>query len=106
MEISGRLNLGNALSSAEASIKRMIGDGSRKLVIDLADLSSIDSAGIGMLISCGGEMGQAGGALRIAGAHGAVARAFEIVHLSRIVALDGDVEAACRNLSDGLSHEA
>jgi anti-anti-sigma factor len=98
VEISGRLTLGNALTYAETSIKRLIGDGSRKVVIDLAGLTSIDSAGVGMLISCGGEMEQAGGALRVAGAQGAVAKTFEIVHMNRIVALDADVESACRNL--------
>jgi anti-anti-sigma factor len=105
-EISGRLTLGNGLTYAETSIKRLIGEGARKMVIDLAGLTSIDSAGIGMLISCGGEMDQAGGALRVAGAHGPVAKTFEIVHMSRIVALDPDVETACRNLSGNLSAQA
>jgi anti-sigma B factor antagonist len=105
VEISGRLTLGNALTYAETSIKRLIADGSRKMAIDLAGLTSMDSAGVGMLISCGGEMEQAGGALRIAGAHGAVAKTFEVVHMTRIVALDTDVEAACRNLSGNLSAE-
>jgi|SRR5580658_7177658 anti-anti-sigma factor len=106
VEISGRLTLGNALTYAENSIKRLIGEGSRKIVIDIAGLTSIDSAGVGMLISCGGEMEQAGGALRVSGAHGAVAKTFEIVHMSRIVALDADVDAACRNLSGNLSAQA
>ena len=106
VEISGRLTLGNALTYAETSIKRLIGDGSRKVVIDLAGLTSIDSAGVGMLISCGGEMEQAGGALRVAGAQGAVAKTFEIVQMNRIVALDTDVETACRNLSGSSSAQA
>ncbi len=106
VEISGRLTLGNALTYAETSVKRLIGDGSRKIVIDLAGLTSIDSAGVGMLISCGGEMEQAGGALRVAGAHGPVAKTFEIVHMGRIVALDTDVESACRILSGGSSAQA
>lgn len=106
VEISGRLTLGNALTYAETSVKRLIGDGSRKMVIDLAGLTSIDSAGVGMLISCGGEMEHAGGALRVAGAQGAVAKTFEIVHMDRIVALDADVESACRNLSGSSSAQA
>jgi anti-anti-sigma factor len=106
VEISGRLTLGNALTYAETSVKRLIGEGTRKIVIDLAGLTSIDSAGVGMLISCGGEMEHAGGALRLAGAHGAVAKTFEIVHMSRIVALDSDVETACRNLPGSSSAQA
>ena len=36
VEISGRLTLGNALTYAETSVKRIIAEGSRKIVIDLA----------------------------------------------------------------------
>ena len=98
VEISGRLHLGNYLSYAETFVKRLIADGSREMVLDLAGLDFIDSAGVGMLISCSGEMDHAGGALRIAGAHGPVAKTFDVVHMSRIAALDPDVETACRNL--------
>lgn len=99
VEISGRLTLGNSLTYAETSIKRLIGEGTRKMVIDLAGLTFLDSAGIGMLISCSGEMEQLGGAFRVAGAQGGVAKTFEIVHMSRIIGLDADVEAACGKLS-------
>jgi anti-sigma B factor antagonist len=98
VEITGRLHLGNSLSYAETSIKRLIADGSRKLVIDLTGLDFIDSAGVGMLISCSGEMEQAGGVLRVAGAHGPIAKTFEVVHMGRIVGLDPDVETSCRSL--------
>ncbi|HVP00340.1 MAG TPA: STAS domain-containing protein [Bryobacteraceae bacterium] len=100
VEISGRLHLGNSLSYAETAIKRLIADGARKVVVDLAELDFIDSAGIGMLISCGGAMEQAGGTLRIAGAHDGVVKTFEIVHMDRIVALDVDLETALRSFSD------
>jgi anti-sigma B factor antagonist len=99
VEISGRLHLGNSLSSIEASIKGIIGEGNRKMVIDLSELQFIDSAGVGMLISCGGEMDQAGGAFRVAGAHGPVAKIFDTVHMSKIVGLDDDVETACSRLA-------
>ncbi len=96
--ISGRLNLGNALISVESGIKRLIGEGNRKLIVDLGALDFIDSAGIGMLVICNGEMERNGGQVRIAGAHGVVADAFRIVHMSRIVPLDPDVDSAYRNL--------
>jgi anti-sigma B factor antagonist len=103
VEISERLNLGNTLVSIETSIKRLIEDGVRKLVIDLAGLKYIDSSGIGMLVTSNGFMEQSGGRMRIAGAQGAVAKAFEVVHVSRIVPLDADLESSCRNLTAGSS---
>lgn len=98
IELSGRLHLGNALQALESSIKRMIDEGSRKLVVDVAALEAIDSSGIGLLIGCRGHMEQAGGALRIAGAHGSVAKVFGVVHMERIAPLDGDVDASCHAL--------
>jgi anti-sigma B factor antagonist len=100
--ISGSIHLGNRLMSLETAIKRLIAEGTRKLVIDLAGLHHIDSAGIGMLMISNAEMEKNGGQLRIAGASGLVAKSFAIVHLQRIVVIEADVESACRSLSPPL----
>ena len=99
IDISGRLSLGNTLMALERSIQNLIEQGSRKLVVNLAKLDFIDSAGVGTLIACNGQMEQKQGKMRIAGAQGAVARTFELVHMGRIVALDGDLDSACNNLA-------
>jgi len=98
-EILGRLSLGNSLQSVETTLSKLIDDGARKLVIDVAGLTHIDSAGVGMLVACNGRMEQQGGRVRVAGAQGSVEKTFEIVHLGRILPLDPDVVSACRNLS-------
>lgn len=97
-EISGRLNLGNFLLSIESGIKRLIDQGSRRLIIELSKVNYIDSSGIGMLVACAGHMEQAGGRMRIACAQGTVAIALGIVHLERITALDETIEAAAAAL--------
>jgi anti-sigma B factor antagonist len=94
VEISGRLNLGNSLISIEMAIKRLIEQGARKLIVDLSQVNYIDSSGIGVLVACAGQMEQSNGRMRIAGASGAVAKAFKIVHMERITPLDENVEAA------------
>ena len=104
LEIFGRLNLGNSLMAVESSIQGLIEQGVRKLVIDLAGLNSIDSSGIGMLMMSNGKMEQNGGKLRIAGAHGPVAKALVLAHVDRIAPLDADVESGCRQL--GADHAA
>jgi anti-sigma B factor antagonist len=99
VELTGHLNLGNELMTVESAVKRLIDDGARKLVIDVTKLEYIDSAGIGMLVACNGQIERAGGKMRVAGAQGTVAKAFEIVHMDRITALDANVDAACGILS-------
>jgi anti-sigma B factor antagonist len=98
VELTGHLNLGNELMSLENAVKRLIDDGARKLVFDVTRLDYIDSAGIGMLVGCNGQMDRAGGKMRVAGAHATVAKAFEVVHMDRITSLDADVDAALKNL--------
>jgi anti-sigma B factor antagonist len=98
VDISGRLSIGNTMLSIEQSILNLIEQGSRKLVINVSGLTAIDSAGVGMMMQVSGQMEQHHGNLRIAGAHGSVAKSFEIVHLGRVAALDTDFETACRHL--------
>jgi len=98
VELTGHLNLGNELMTVESSIRRLIDEGARKLVMDVTNLDYIDSAGIGMLVGCNGQIERAGGKMRVAGAQGAVARVFEVVHLDRITSLDADVDSALKNL--------
>lgn len=93
--ISGRLTLGNTLMGIERSILKLITDGCKKLVVDVAGLDYIDSAGIGTLIGCFGQMEQAGGTLCIAGARDGVAQSFGIVHLDRVLGLHDDLPGAC-----------
>jgi hypothetical protein len=52
-----------------------------------------------MLIFCGGRMEQTGGRMRVAGASGPVSRVFEIAHANRVLQFDGDLAAACSQLS-------
>ena len=99
VEISGHLNLGNNLMAIEGLIKRLIQEGSRKLILDLAALDYIDSAAIGMLVSCNGLMDSTGGQIRMAGARGSVAKVFETVHMQKIARLDADLASACSGLS-------
>ncbi len=98
VEIAGRLNLGNTLLSIENTIKRLIDEGSRRMVVDVTALQSVDSSGIGMLVSSFAHMEQRGGHLHLAGAQGPVLKVFETVHLDRIVPMHADVKSASAGL--------
>ena len=91
--------MGNALMSAENAIRRLVDEGARKVVVDLTGLASIDSSGIGMLMSCFGHLEQRGGRMRIAGVQEPVGKTLNMVHIDRIVPVDADVESSSRHLS-------
>ena len=94
LPIKGRLNIGTNLTFLEIEIKKLIDGGNKKLILDLTELSYIDSAGIGMIMNMWGQSNRAGGKLAIAGAKGPVAESFGIVHLDRVVSVYPDVAAA------------
>ncbi len=96
-ELSGRLTLGNTLLGIESQLKDLIKGGVRKLILDLKNLTYIDSAGIGVLMICAGEMEAAGGVVRAAGVGGLVAKVFDVVHFDRAVPVDPDVETAAKS---------
>ena len=93
-EIQGRLSLGNSLMSIENMIRKTIESGAKKLILDLDKLNFIDSAGIGVLLSCSGLIQQKGGQMLISGTQGSVAHTFEIVHLDRVISSYPDVGSA------------
>ena len=94
VELKGRLTLGNSLRDAEDSIRKQLGAGPAKTVLDLTELDFVDSAGIGMLIICNSTAEGAGGKLRIAGAGDRVRQAFEITHVDQVLALYATLDEA------------
>ena len=87
IELNGRMTLGYRLAELEYSIKDMIQQGCRKLVIDLTKLDSMDSSGVGLLAMCAAAIKKAGGEMRVAGANARVSRVFEITRLDDAVAI-------------------
>lgn len=96
-ELSGRLSLGSASQQLEWKLAALPGEGVRKLVVDLSNLLSIDSAGVGILVMVAGKFADAGGSMKIAGAKGAVANVFSIVHVDKIVSLYATAPEACQS---------
>lgn len=88
---AGRFTLGTQLKLTESMIHGLIQKGVRKLVIDLTHTEIVDSAGLGLLMHVFGELEQAGGMLRIAGATERVANVFQVTHTNAILALDADL---------------
>ncbi len=98
---AGRFTLGNRLSEMEGLVHSLIADGVRKLVLDLTHVEFVDSAGLGVIMRAFGEIEQAGGQLRIAGASEQVQRIFNITHTGAILTLDPDLVTSVRKMQDG-----
>jgi anti-sigma B factor antagonist len=104
IEIDGRLAIGRESSRLEAAVVRALEDGTRRIVLDLAQCASIDSTGIGIIAYCFGKASQAGALLHVAGASGRVREVFQITHLNEVIGFFSDVDSACKSLADSESN--
>jgi anti-anti-sigma factor len=106
LNLAGQLSLGNRLSEIEYDVKNRIQQGARKLLVDLTQLTYIDSAGLGTIAVLAGSVGRAGGKLAIAGAAGKVLEVMEITNLNKVLCLCADVAAARAALSEAAGSAA
>jgi anti-sigma B factor antagonist len=63
--LSGHLTLGTSLKLADSQINTAIAKGVTRMVIDLAAVDFVDSAGLGMLVYVYGTLNEKNGVLRL-----------------------------------------
>jgi len=87
-----------AVSDLKDLLKRLLGDGHLKLVLDLSDLSYLCSAGIATLITMSERVHSRGGRMAICGIQGQVKETLRILQLDRTSTVLG----MFRSLEDAL----
>ena len=70
-----------------------------RIVLDLSEVTFVDSAGIGILVGCHGKVATAGGKLRMAGLTPRVLNVLRITKVDSILTLDDNVAASLAALS-------
>ena len=65
VKLAGRLAMGPALDRFNATMSELLGSGHNRIVLDLEEVPTIDSSGIGTLVRHLTTAKQAGGAIRL-----------------------------------------
>jgi len=65
VKLKGRLSMGPALDRFNSTMTELLGQGQNRIVLDLEDVPSIDSSGIGTLVRYLTTAKQNGGAIRL-----------------------------------------
>ncbi|MBI4894007.1 MAG: STAS domain-containing protein [Acidobacteria bacterium] len=65
IDAAGRITLGEGSSTFRDSVKEMVNAGQKKILLNLGDVSYIDSSGIGELVSGFTTVSNAGGSLKL-----------------------------------------
>lgn len=97
LEMAGRITLGNDSQKIEWELSELLKENQKKIVFDLAQITFLDSSGIGILVMCHAKLQKAGGALRIAGARGMTEETLRMTSVNKIIPFYATVPEAARS---------
>ncbi len=65
LDLSGRITLGEGSITLRDNVRDLLAKGSRKILLNLGDITYIDSSGVGELVSAFTSIKNAGGELKL-----------------------------------------
>lgn len=86
LEITGRITMGRECKQLEWATDSLVREQRKKIIFDLTGVSHLDSTGIGIIVMSAGQVKQAGGELRLAGANKHVEQVLKMTIVDKIVA--------------------
>ena len=99
LDASGRITLGEGSTTFREKIKELAAAGSKKVLINMGDISYIDSSGIGELVSGYTTITNNGGALKLLNLGKRVQDLLQITKLYTVFETFDDEAAAIRSFS-------
>lgn len=95
----GRITLGEGSSAFRETIRDLVAKGNKKLLLNLADVSYIDSSGIGELVSAFTTVTNHGGVLKLLNLTKRVQDLLQITKLYTVFEVFDDEAAAVRSFA-------
>jgi anti-sigma B factor antagonist len=106
LDLSGRISLGEALAFGPGSalilhdlVREQVNSGHNKILLNLSEVTYVDSSGLGELVSAMTTVRNQGGQLRMCGASPRIAELLRITHMDTVLNFDNDEATALRALS-------
>jgi anti-sigma B factor antagonist len=99
VRFTGALTLGTSLHTADSQIQKIINDGAANVVLDMAGVPYMDSAGLGALVQASGLARQHGGELRLCGVSDRVAELITLTRTETLLPMDADADASLAKLA-------
>jgi len=94
IKMEGSMLGGPEASELNNTLHKLIEGKKKKVVVDISDVSLMNSSGLGMLIGGVTTMRNAGGDLKIGGATDKVAQVFKITKISNVVEIHTNTKEA------------
>jgi len=65
LDVRGRIVLGDEIGELRDAVRRLLSEGKKKIILNLAEVDYIDSSGVGELVGCFTTVRNAGGELKL-----------------------------------------
>ena len=97
LDPKGKITIGSGDVALRDSVLEALESGSRKILINLKDVSTIDSSGIGELVAAYTTVTNRGGQLKLANLSPKVTDILQITQLATVFQVEDSEEAAIQN---------
>ena len=99
LDVTGRITLGEGASNLRNAIRAMALDGHKKLLLNLAEASYVDSSGLGVLVSAFATLANHGGQLKLLNVLSRVKDLLLITKLYAVFEIFDDEKAAVESFA-------
>jgi len=99
VDVAGRITLGEGASTLRENIRSLAAKGNKKILLNLSDVSYIDSSGIGELVSAFTTVTNQGGVLKLLGLTKRVKDLLQITKLYTVFEVFENESIAVRSFS-------
>ena len=99
IKLRGRLALGESVERLRATVEDLLSSGENRLVIDLEELATMDSSGIGLLSRLLTLSKQQGGSLKLVNPSKFVVQTLKLVGLLNLFEVFPETQAAAASFS-------
>jgi anti-sigma B factor antagonist len=94
LKLTGRLTLGDAVDRLRATFDDLAGTGAHCFVVDLTDITMLDSSGIGLLVQLLTNSKQRGGSLKLLNPSPFAVKTLKMIGLLKLFEVFDDPEVA------------
>jgi anti-sigma B factor antagonist len=99
VDVSGRITLGEGSSELRDALRDLVAKGNKKILLNLGDVSYIDSSGIGELVSGFTSVSNQGGQLKLLNLTKRVKDLLQITKLYTVFEVHDDEAGAIRSFA-------
>ena len=85
LDLQGRMTVSEESKPAVDTVRRLLGEGHRKILLNLAQVPFVDSLGIGDIARAFAVADRAGGILKLCGVTGQIRRVLDSTRLSDVI---------------------